>query len=70
MLCRHWEATGDTKNAAKEPMACQVFLQRMNMGYEKEMETVIVYWGYIGIMEKENGNYHIILEESIEHCSS
>ena len=26
---------------------------------EKKMETTIVYWGYIGIMEKENGNYYL-----------
>ena len=24
---------------------------------EKKMETAIVYWGYIGIIEKKNGNY-------------
>ena len=24
------------------------------------MEATIVYWGYIGIMEKQNGNYYNI----------
>ena len=24
---------------------------------EKNMETTVVHWGYIRIMEKENGNY-------------
>ena len=24
---------------------------------ENKMETTIVYWGYIGIMEMRNGNY-------------
>ena len=25
------------------------------------MKTTIVYWGYIGIMEKESGNYYNML---------
>ena len=24
---------------------------------EKKMKTTIAYWGYIGIVKKENGNY-------------
>ena len=28
---------------------------------EKNMETTIVYWGYIGNNGKENGNYYSIL---------
>ena len=28
---------------------------------EKKMETTILIWGYIGIMEKKNGNYYINL---------
>ena len=28
---------------------------------EKKMETIIVYWGYIGNNGKENGNYCSIL---------
>ena len=24
---------------------------------ERKMETTIVYWGYTGIVEQENGNY-------------
>ena len=25
---------------------------------ENNMETTIVYWGYIGTMEKQDGNYY------------
>ena len=24
------------------------------------METIILYWGYIRLIEKKNGNYHIV----------
>ena len=29
---------------------------------ENKMETTIVYWEYLGIMEKENGNYYLGLQ--------